>query len=117
MQNKRYPRKIRIAELIRQSLCLILARSAEIPLLTLHEVDVASDYSTATVYYSLLDENPDSLQRAKDYFEENAREIRREVASGLQLRSTPKMEFRYAEELRRAEDMDRLVGRMGEGKP
>ncbi len=117
MRNRDYPRRVRIAELMRQSLCDLLGKDGEIPFLTIHHVEVAGDYSMATVRYSLLDESPDNLERTAEYFLSNSDQIRGRMASGLQMRSTPKLEFVYAHEMRHAERISHLLKDVGKQQP
>lgn len=99
---------------MRQGLSDLLAKSGDIPFLTVHHVEVAPDYSTASVRYSLLDESPAGLERAEEYFRENSAAIRHRLAARLQMRSTPRLDFVYASEMRQAERIDRLVGRIAQ---
>lgn len=100
--------------LMRQALCDLLARSNDVPFLTLHHVEIAADYSAAKVYYSLLVETPSGLEKAEDYLRDNAPAIRHRLAAHLQMRSTPRLDFVYARGLREAERIDRVVRTIGE---
>jgi ribosome-binding factor A len=117
MRQKRYPRQVRVAELLRQALCELLARSDEVSLLTLHRVELTNDYSIARIYYSLLDESPANLAQTEEHFAANVHAIRNKVAARLQLRSIPRFEFHYADDLRKAEAVTNIIDQIRRSAP
>lgn len=91
--NKAFPRSRRVAQQIQRALSDLIRREIRDPrlgMLTLTEVRVSSDLSYATVYYSVLNADP---QEAREVLESAADMLRGPLGRALGLRHAPELRF------------------------
>lgn len=90
--NKPYPRRHRIESLVLRGISPLIARlSAAV---TVRRISLNGDYSQATVHYALLiGDSANAQQNAQQLLENNAHLLRRQLASALNMRTTPKLVF------------------------
>ncbi len=92
---KEYPRKIRVAESIKRLLAEPLAEAARdggLGMLTVTDVDVASDLSTATVYVSAFG-TPASREQIMGVLRELRGDMRQRIARDLRMKKVPTVHF------------------------
>ncbi len=112
--NVRYPRSARVAERIHTELADMLLREVKDPRVrnvAITKVEVTPDLRKATVYFSRygeerggeaeIDEGLEGLERASGF-------LQRMVASRLQIRRAPRLEFRVDLTLHHEERIGRL---------
>jgi len=91
--NKAFPRSRRVAQQIQRALSELIRREIRDPRLgmaTLTEVRMSPDLSYATVYYSVLNANPDE---AHEVLEGAADLLRGPLGRALGLRHAPELRF------------------------
>ncbi len=99
-----YPRGYRVASLVRRGLSPMLnVAHADV---TIRNVSLNGDFSVATIYYSVLGGDPDSVRLS---LTRNAAFFRRRLASFLNMRSTPKLVFAPDTEGMAADDMQNFL--------
>jgi len=92
---KEYPRKIRVAESIKRLLAEPLAQAARdggLGMLTVTDVDVASDLSTATVYVSAFGSKA-SREQILGVLRELRGDMRQRIARDLRMKKVPTVHF------------------------
>jgi len=108
---KDYPRSYRVADQIQRELATLIRQEVKdpgiSPLLTIAEVEVSSDLSLATIYFTVLDDkdvqtSSEALNRASGF-------LRGALAKRLRLRIVPQLRFRYDDSIRVGEQMDVLI--------
>lgn len=70
-------------------------------------VDVSPDLATSKVFFSVF--NGDELDEAKKVLKEEAWFFRKSLASALNLRLTPKLNFVYDDSLERGQKLAKLI--------
>lgn len=109
-------RKERMGEAIRKVVCdKILRDHSLIPhsLVTINRVDVAPDYAVARIYYSLFGGNIDEIE-AQALMKEHQAEFRLEISRKLNLRRTPRVEFRFDKNTEHAFKIEDLLKQANE---
>lgn len=98
---REFPRKVRIAESIKRLLAEPLAqaaRDAGLGMLTVTDVEVSSDLSTATVFVSAF-----GTQKTKDQIMASLRELksdmRQRIARDLRMKMVPTVHFAIDESI------------------
>ena len=82
-------------------------RDALLPEISVSDVEVTRDFSHATVYFTVLDN--DSAAPAQAMLKEMAREMRMQLAKRLRLRNTPELHFRYDYSVEQGERIEKLL--------
>ena len=93
MTNKAFPRAKRIAQQIQQTLSELIRREVRDPrlgMLTLTEVRVSNDLSSAKVFFSVLGAEP---QQAQEILEAAAPMLRGPLGRALGIRHSPELRF------------------------
>ena len=101
----------RVAELIRRALADIIRDQLPdhgLGLLSITATEVTRDLSRATVFISLLGEEEDQ-ERATKILNEESSALRHELSRTLNLRHTPKIDFRYDFSIERGVRLSRLI--------
>lgn len=110
---REFSRTRRIAELLQRELANIITRELDDPrigMVTITGVDVSKDLSLAKIYVTQLEKGgaPDelvaALNRAAGY-------LRKRLSSRLDLRVTPKLNFKYDSSVERGVELAKLIDR------
>jgi ribosome-binding factor A len=111
---KEFSRTRRVAELLQRELSTVIARELGDPrvgMVTVTAVEVSKDYAHATVYVTRLgsgsseqNETVTALNRASGF-------LRHALSERLDLRSTPRLHFKYDTSIERGEELSRLIDR------
>ena len=112
---KKYQRKV--SELIHIHLSNLLERKVKDPrldMVTITDVEIAPDASSARVYYSAVG-GDQTRAEAKEGLESAAGWMRRELGQHLRLRRTPELFFRYDHSLERGERISNILDELGFG--
>jgi ribosome-binding factor A len=90
---KRYPRTARLNEVVQEVVASELERLSDprLEMVTITGVDVKADLSTATVYYSALNSDPDGAAKA---LAKAAPHLRGVLGNGMRVRQVPELVFR-----------------------
>lgn len=116
--NRAYARQDRVKEQIMRELAELVRKGLKDPragFITINEVDLSRDYSHATIYYTVLDENKreiteEALEHAKGF-------LRSELAKRITVFRTPELHFVYDESLERGMSLSRLIEQVAAEKP
>ena len=76
---------------------------------TITEVDVTRDISYARVYFSLLEDDPDTVAETQAVLNRAAGYLRRELAKIMRLRHVPELKFLYDKSIAEGTRMDALI--------
>ncbi|MGI9306402.1 MAG: ribosome-binding factor A [Gammaproteobacteria bacterium] len=109
---KSYPRRYRIASLVRRGLSPIL--SADRAAVTVRHIELNGDYSVARVYYSLLAGDAGEMQES---LSQRAPLYRRRLAAEINMRATPRLEFVPDTGGRAADDMEKFLDSIARDLP
>ena len=116
-QRNGYARIDRVKEQILRELAELVRNSLKDPragLITLSDVEVARDYSHATVYYTVLNgdraASAEALEHAKGF-------LRSELSKRIHVFRTPELHFKYDESLERGMNLDSLIAQAAAEKP
>ncbi len=116
--NRSYARQDRVKEQIMRELAELVRRGLKDPragFITINEVEVTRDYSHATVYYTVLDDETrditaEALENAKGF-------LRSGLSKRITLFRIPELHFQYDESLERGMGISRLIDRVAAEKP
>jgi len=101
----------RVAELIRRALAEIIRDRLPdrgLGLLSITATEVTRDLSKATVFITILGAEHEQ-ERATEILNEESSALRHELSRTLNLRHTPKIEFRYDFSIERGIRLSRLI--------
>jgi ribosome-binding factor A len=103
----------RLASLIQRELAPIINKEVKdksFGYINLTEVKVTKDISYATIYYSILSDDPKVLEKAKLALEEAKVTIRMELAKKIKnIRKIPDLIFKYDEALAYGNHIDKIL--------
>jgi ribosome-binding factor A len=103
----------RLASLIQRELAAIVNKEVKdksFGYINLTEVKVTKDISYATIYYSILSDDPKVLEKAKLALEEAKVTIRMELAKKIKnIRKIPDLIFKYDEALAYGNHIDKIL--------
>lgn len=102
---KSYPRRHRIASLIRRALSPIVAQVCD-PAVTVRRVSLNGDYSVATVHYAML---AGDAAAVKNDLQQKATLCRKRLAAELNMRATPQLVFTPDHDGIAADSMEKLL--------
>jgi ribosome-binding factor A len=111
-------RSRRVGELIQRELATMLTREVKDPrlkLVSITAVDVTRDMSLARVYYTVINqaqsdaELEEFLQRVKAGLDNANGFLRYQLGQRIQLRTVPRLEFRYDESILQGAKLTRLI--------
>lgn len=116
--NRSYARQDRVKEQIMRELAELVRRGLKDPragFITINEVEVTRDYSHATVYYTVLDDETrditaEALENAKGF-------LRSGLSKRITLFRIPELHFQYDESLERGMGISRLIDQVAAEKP
>lgn len=103
----------RLASLIQRELAPIVnqeVRDKSFGYINLTEVKVTKDVSYATIYYTILSDEPEVLARVKSAIEDAKKTIRMELAKKINnIRKIPDLVFKYDEALAYGNHIDQIL--------
>lgn len=103
----------RLASLIQRELAPIVNREVKdksFGYINLTEVKVTKDLSFATIYYTILSDDPKIIEKAKTSIDEFKIVIRMELAKRINnIRKIPDLIFKYDEALAYGNHIDRIL--------
>jgi ribosome-binding factor A len=103
----------RLASLIQRELASIVnleVKDKSFGYINLTEVKVTKDLSFATVYYTILSDDPKVIERAKEAIEQSKVTIRMELAKKIKnIRKIPELIFKYDEALAYGNHIDKIL--------
>ncbi len=103
----------RVAELIRRELAMIIPRELDHPLagrITLTAAEVSRDFSSANVFFTLIDGEKEANTAAKA-LNHAAGYLRHHLMSRVTLRTVPHLRFRYDRSVTDGARLESLINR------
>ena len=94
---KGFKRSQRVADQIRRdagSAIAEMTRDAGV-MITVSRVEVTDDLKYARIFYTVLGEDPEHPDRAKEFFEHSGKRIQSEVAHNLRIRRIPEFSYHF----------------------
>ena len=91
-------RSLRVADQIQRDLSDIIFSELKDPsvgMVTITEVRVTPDYANARVYVTMLDDNPDTVQKTLDSLQRASGFIRMQLGKRLHIHTLPQLTFVY----------------------
>ncbi len=91
-------RSLRVADQIQRDLSDIIFSELKDPnvgMVTITEVKVTPDYANARVYVTMLDDNPDTVQKMLDSLQRASGFIRMQLGKRLHIHTLPQLTFVY----------------------
>lgn len=113
-----YARQDRVQEQIMRELAELVRTSLKDPragFITINEVNVTRDYSHATVYYTVLDQDKRAI--SEEVLQHARGHLRSELAKRIKLFKTPELHFEYDESLERGMTLSSLIEQVAAEKP
>ncbi|MCG6870951.1 MAG: 30S ribosome-binding factor RbfA [Gammaproteobacteria bacterium] len=104
---REFSRSRRVAELMQRGLAELIQRDLDDPrigMVTITHVGVSKDYSHAEVYFSCA-EGPEHGAEAEKQLNHAAGHLRTGLSKTINLRTTPKLHFRFDTDLERGSRM------------
>ena len=108
----------RVSELLRGEIAQVLRRDAHDPrleLVTLTRVDLAPDFSNATVFWSTLDPNHE-VEDIMAALEKAAPFLRSRIARAVALKRVPELRFRHDPSLEQGSETLTLLREISDGQ-
>ena len=103
----------RLASLIQRELATIVNREVKdksFGYINLTEVKVTKDLSFATIYYTILSDQVEVIERSKKSIEDSKVTIRMELAKKIKnIRKIPDLVFKYDEALAHGNHIDKIL--------
>jgi ribosome-binding factor A len=105
-------RSVRVAEQIHHELAQMIARELKDPrvgMITLTGVDITADYAHATVHFTTLPDDADSVARTLEGLRAGAGFLRSQLGRRVRIHTTPELHFSHDRSVRRGVDLSRLI--------
>lgn len=103
----------RLASLIQRELANIVneeVKNSQVGYVNLTEVKVTKDLSYASIFYTILSDDHDVIQKAQQLLEKNTSKIRKRLAEKIRnIRKIPELLFKYDEALAYGNHIDQLL--------
>jgi ribosome-binding factor A len=109
---RKYPRKLRVADLIKEEIAYIIQRKVKDPRIqgiTVTNVRMTDDLKEAKVFYCVTFHKVDRAELS-GAIESATGFIRKELSERIHLRSVPKLSFVYDDSFEFSERIERLIG-------
>lgn len=105
------PDNRRLAARVKEVLASLLPslKDPRIGFVTITDVQLRGDNEHARVFYTVLDDDPESRKRTAEGLDSAAPLLRRELGARLHVRRVPSLEFRLDPVPDRARSIDRLI--------
>ena len=112
-------RGLRVADQIQRDLSELLrleVKDPRIGLITITDVEVTADYAHARVYYSVLPDDPDQINKTAEGLAACRGFLRAKLGRMLKIHQTPDLHFVQDDTVARAIAMSELIDRALAGK-
>ena len=106
-----FSRMMRVAEQVQRELAQLIRLEVKDPrvgMVTLTDVEVASDYGHAKIFFTHLGK-PDQVSAAAEGLNHAAGFLRRELGRRIKLRTIPQLHFCFDESVERGMRLSRLI--------
>lgn len=105
-------RSVRVAEQIHHELAQMIAREVKDPrvgMVTLTGVDITPDYAHATVHFTTLPDDEQSVARTLEGLLASAGFMRSQLGRRVRIHTTPALHFSHDRSVSRGMDLSRLI--------
>ena len=103
----------RLASLIQRELANIVneeVKNSQVGYVNFTEVKVTKDLSYASIFYTILSDEEEVIQKAQQLLEKNTSKIRKRLAEKIRnIRKIPELLFKYDEALAYGNHIDQLL--------
>lgn len=106
------PRAPRVAEQIHHELAAMIARELKDPrvgMVTLTGVDLTPDYAYATVRFTVLPSDDDSVRRTLEGLRAGAGFLRSQLGRRVRIHTTPELRFEHDRSVERGVNLSKLI--------
>jgi len=105
-----YKRSIRVGELIQKEISRIVLdiKDPELGFVTITGVKLTDDLQDAKVFYSVIG-SPEQQKKTKTILQDSIKHIRHQLASCIQMRRVPTLEFEYDDTAERANKVFEII--------
>ena len=105
-------RSVRVAEQVHQELAELIRAEVKDPrvgMVTLTGVELTPDYAYATVYFTVLPDDPETLGNTQAGLERAAGFLRGQLGRRVRIHTTPELRFVHDRSTVRGMEMSRLI--------
>ncbi|WP_250458884.1 30S ribosome-binding factor RbfA [Microbulbifer litoralis] len=112
---REFHRADRVADAMRRELSQLIQREVRDPrvgMVNVNDVEVSRDLSVAKVFVTLVGEDdPAAIKASMDALNKAAGFLRSQLARAIQMRTIPRLQFRYDETSVRGQQLSALIDR------
>ena len=105
-------RAVRVSEQIHHELAELIRAEVKDPrigMVTVNQVDLSPDYAYATVWYSVIPDDPASVEQTQQGLAAAAGFLRSQIGRRVRIHTTPELRFRHDPSIQRGIAMSRLI--------
>lgn len=105
-------RSVRVAEQIHHELAQMIAREVKDPrigMVTLTTVDITPDYAYATIHFTVLPDDEDTIARTLQGLRSSAGFMRSQLGRRVRIHTTPELRFVHDVSVSRGVGLSRLI--------
>ena len=105
-------RSVRVAEQIHHELAELIAREVKDPrigMVTLTSVDITPDYAYATVHFTVMPDDPETIARSLEGLRRSAGFMRSQLGRRVRIHTNPELRFVHDVSVGRGVDLSRLI--------
>jgi ribosome-binding factor A len=105
-------RSVRVAEQLHQELAQLIAREVKDPrigMVTLTSVDVTPDYAVATVHFTVLPSDEETVARSLEGLRRSAGFMRSQLGRRVRIHTNPELRFVHDRSVERGIGLSRLI--------
>jgi ribosome-binding factor A len=105
-------RGLRVADQIQRDLAEIIAYELKDPrvgMITITEVQITPDYAHAKVFFTMLNDDPDAIQKTVAGLRQAAGFIRGQLGRRLTIHATPELHFVHDSSTARGMELSKLI--------
>ena len=105
-------RSVRVAEQIHQELAQMIAREVKDPrigMVTLTSVSITPDYAYATVHFTVLPDDPETVARSLDGLRSSTGFMRSQLGRRVRIHTNPELRFVHDTSVGRGVELSRLI--------
>ena len=105
-------RAVRVSEQIHHELAELIRAEVKDPrlgMVTVNQVDLTPDYAYATVWYSVIPDDPASVERTQQGLAAAAGFLRSQIGRRVRIHTTPELRFRHDPSIQHGIAMSRLI--------
>jgi ribosome-binding factor A len=105
-------RSVRVAEQIHQEIAQMIAREVKDPrigMVTITSVEITPDYAYATIHFSVMPDDEESLARSLEGLRRSAGFMRSQLGRRIRIHTNPELRFVHDASVTRGVGLSRLI--------